>query len=120
MEIEAQRELDDDNLVLQGDAVTYEMTYTLNGFKYFDTASLIEIIALVLGAILRETDQIAEYHTSGFTARSVPSISIKDYLYRIAKCSRCTDECFILALIFIDRITERNKKLIIKSVNIHR
>lgn len=120
MEIEVQCELDEDNIVLQDDKISYEMAYTLNGFQYLNTGTLIEIIALVLGAILRETDQITEQFTSGFNARSVPSISIKDYLFRIAKGSHCSDECFILALIFVDRISERNKKFVIKSVNIHR
>lgn len=121
MDIENQGvEFNENNVVIQDDKISYEDAYTMNGAKLVSMPTLVEIIALVLGVILKETDKFEDNHASGFTAKSVPSISIKDYLKRIATCSHCSDECLILALIYIDRITERNKSFIIKSLNIHR
>ena len=122
MEIEIERPLqkDENNIVLQIDMMKYEDAYLLNNSELIDTFSLIEKIASVFIEILKETDKMQDFSTTVFHAKSVPSISIKDYLLRIAKCAHCSDECFILALIYIDRITERNKKFMIKSLNIHR
>lgn len=120
MDIETEGVTNVKTLVIQNEKNSYEDAYLLNGFRMLSGSTLIEIISLILEAILKETDKIQDTYPSGFTGRSVPSISIKDYLLRIAKNSQCSDECFILALIYLDRITERNKEFIIKSVNIHR
>lgn len=110
-----------DDIIVQGDGVSYEDAYIMNSHKVLDTQSLVEILSLILGAILKQTDsQYTEPYQSGFNAKSVPAISVRDYLFRIAKCSQCSDECLILALIYIDRIIERNSKFVIKSINIHR
>lgn len=120
MDIEAEGDSDLNKLIVQNEKVSYLEAYSLNGCEVVDTATLIEILAAILGRILTETDKFPDNNfSSGFTAKSVPSISVRDYLKRIATCSHCSDECFILALIYIDRITE-NKKFIIKSLNIHR
>lgn len=107
-------------LVVQGDRVSYRDAYKLNGFTFVETPILIEIISLILEAILKETDQIGETFLSGFTGKSVPGISVRDYLIRISTRSHCSDECLVLALIYIDRITEKIRKFMINSLNIHR
>ena len=120
MEIEKPLEKDENNIILQTDMIKYEDAYLLNNSELIDTYSLIDKIANVLIEIMKETDKIQDFSTTVFHAKSVPSISIKDYLVRIGKSAHCSDECFILALIYIDRITEKKKKFIIKSLNIHR
>jgi hypothetical protein len=59
--------------------------------------------------------QISKFH-----ALKAPPISIKDYLVRIAKYSHCSNECFVLALVYIDRIIQGNPSFIVNSLNIHR
>ena len=120
MDIEAEGEFNSKSLVIQDDKKSYEDAYILNGFRMIPNSNLIEVISLVLGVILKETDKIQEPYSTSFAARTLPAISIKDYLLRIAKNSHCSDECFILGLIYIDRITERNKNFIINSLNVHR
>jgi hypothetical protein len=112
--------LDDSKIIYQNELVPYENAYTANSLAVVDPYRLADVIASVLSEILRETDKIVDNYTTAFHAKSIPNISIKDYLYRIVKCSKCSQECLILALIYIDRINERNKNFIIKSVNIHR
>lgn len=112
--------IDDSKIVYQNELVPYEQAYTSNNSPLIETYKLADIIATVLTQILKETDPIVDSMKSAFHAKSVPSISIRDYLYRLIKCSKCSQECLILALVYIDRITEKNKDFLIKSVNIHR
>ncbi len=120
MELETVEDFDENKFIIQGDNVSYENAYHLNNFQIVDIGKLIEVISGVLTEIIKETDNIPEQFHSVFHAKSVPSISIKDYLTRIAKTSHCSQECLILALIYIDRLTERSKNFMIKSLNIHR
>ena len=120
MDIESQYQPNEGDLIVQGEFVSYRDAYELNGAPIVETQILIEIIALILGAVLEKTDQIPDTLSTPFNGKSVPAISIKDYLARIMKRAECSDECLILALIYIDRMTERNNKLVIKSINIHR
>jgi len=47
-----------------------------------------------------------------FYYRLVPQISIHDYLIRIAYWSRCTDDVFIIALVYIDKLIKRKNAMI--------
>ena len=112
--------LNEDSLVLQGEAISYEKAYTLNNCPLIDIFDLADVVSLVLSEILRETDRSTDFYVTVFHSKKIPGISIRDYLVRIIKCSKCSEESLVLALIYIDRLTERNKKFIIKSLNIHR
>merc|ERR1719384_645936 len=57
---------------------------------------------------------------SKFHALRPPPISIQDYLERIAKYSCCSEECFVLALIYIDRLIQQNPEFLVNSLNVHR
>jgi hypothetical protein len=54
-----------------------------------------------------------------FHALRPPSISIKDYLDRIQKYASCSSECFVLALVYIDRLIQQ-ADFTVSSLNIHR
>jgi len=54
-----------------------------------------------------------------FNALRLPQITIKAYLKRIAKFAHCSEECFVLALIYIDRII-RSQDFLVNSYNVHR
>eukprot|EP00388_Colpodella_angusta_P007905 GDKJ01021975.1.p1 GENE.GDKJ01021975.1~~GDKJ01021975.1.p1 ORF type:complete len:210 (+),score=31.32 GDKJ01021975.1:54-683(+) len=61
------------------------------------------------------TGEITRFH-----AVNVPTISVYDYLIRIAKFFYCSKECFVLSLIYIDRIVKIQPDFTINSLNIHR
>uniref|UniRef100_A0A7S2J040 Cyclin n=1 Tax=Zooxanthella nutricula TaxID=1333877 RepID=A0A7S2J040_9DINO len=48
-----------------------------------------------------------------------PDIGIRDFLALIRKRLRCSKECFILALIFIDRVVEASD-IVISNLTVHR
>ena len=42
------------------------------------------------------------------------------FFHRIAKYSACSKECFVLALVYIDRIIQNNHNFTVNSLNVHR
>jgi hypothetical protein len=120
MEVEYSKEAEEEGVVLQSDFVKYEEAYIINHSQIYDMFSLIETISIVLEGLIRETDKHFDSTTTAFHAKMIPDIRIRDYLYRIVKCSECSTESLILALIYIDRLIEKNNGFLIKSLNIHR
>jgi hypothetical protein len=59
-------------------------------------------------------EEITKFH-----ALKAPGISIKQYLERIHKYASCSTECFVLALIYIDRLIQNNN-FILSELNVHR
>lgn len=55
-----------------------------------------------------------------FHAYQVPKITIKDYLKRLARFPNCSEECFIIALIYIERLMCTNKHFFLNYNNVHR
>lgn len=83
---------------------------------------LVEVLADVLNRLCERNDRFMKNNTpvTRFHALRPPQITIKFYLQRIAKYSSCSEECFILALIYIDRLIRRNGKFLVNSLNVHR
>ena len=87
---------------------------------------LIDSISYVLATILNENKKLKNYKdiiksqsNMVFSAKSIPSISINDYLTRIQIYSEIEKSTLILALIQIDHICKKSK-LILTYYNIHR
>ena len=57
---------------------------------------------------------------SAFRALEPPPITIHGYMERIVTHAKCSDECFVCALIYIDRIIQTRPTFVISSFNIHR
>ena len=82
---------------------------------------LVDIIANILEDLTTETSNLNFHQKCRFNCKTPPKISIRKYLQRIKNyCRHCSEECFILAMIYIDRITEYNPQFIITKFNIHR
>jgi len=57
---------------------------------------------------------------SRFREAEEPEESVRDFLVRIRRSLRCSKECLILAMIYIDRAAERCPSLAIDSLTVHR
>lgn len=55
-----------------------------------------------------------------FHAVNEPNISIGEYITRIARYAGCSTECFVLCLVYIDRVLRQHKNFVISVLNIHR
>ncbi|CEO99991.1 Cyclin [Plasmodiophora brassicae] len=83
---------------------------------------IVPVLACVLNQLCARNDQLVMDPDSvtKFHALRPPSISILDYLERIGKYSACSGECFVLALVYIDRIISSNHNFTVNSLNVHR
>ena len=75
-------------------------------------AAVIKVLAAVLERLVSANGKIAEMDPgviTRFHALKPPSISVLSYLQRIHKYASCSTECFILALIYIDRLIQVRK-----------
>lgn len=84
--------------------------------------AVVPILSCVLNQLCKRNDKIPldPNCISKFHAMRPPQISILNYLERIAKYAACSGECFVLALIFVDRIIQFNPTFVVNSLNIHR
>lgn len=83
---------------------------------------LIEVLSEVLNRLCERNDRFIMNTTpiTRFHALRPPQITVKYYLQRIAKYSNCSEECFVLSLIYIDRLIRTNGNFLVNSLNVHR
>jgi len=84
--------------------------------------AIVPILACVLNQLCSRNDKITppDALITKFHALRPPAIELADYLNRIAKYACCSGECFVLALVYIDRIIQSNPTFVVNSLNIHR
>ena len=87
---------------------------------------LLNKINKILTIVLEENKTLKNYKEKlssqknmAFTSYNKPSLSIKDYLYRIQSYSEAEDNTIIIGLMYIDRICEHSS-VILTPYNIHR
>jgi len=82
--------------------------------------AVVAVLAAVLERLVNSNAHVPNgEHVTKFHALKAPAISIKQYLGRIHKYASCSTECFILSLIYIDRLIQRNN-FILSELNVHR
>ncbi len=62
-----------------------------------------------------DPDPITKFHS-----RKLPKISLLDYMCRIHKYTSCSSSCYLIALIYIDRVVQRNPQFALNRHNAHR
>mmetsp|Transcript_104549 Transcript_104549/g.181573 ORF Transcript_104549/g.181573 Transcript_104549/m.181573 type:complete len:340 (+) Transcript_104549:37-1056(+) len=55
-----------------------------------------------------------------FHARSVPKLSIQDYILRIRRHIPCSETCFVLSLVYMDRVSKCDSNTSITKLSCHR
>lgn len=91
--------------------------------------AIVQVLAVVLERLVTtnsrrsasssSSSELAQQEQTHFHAQRAPAIGILQYLERIHKYASCSKECFILALIYIDRLIARNDFLL-TELNVHR
>ncbi|KAH7433849.1 hypothetical protein KP509_07G089200 [Ceratopteris richardii] len=91
-----------------------------------ECATLIGVLASLIERVVARNKHCSpqsEGHCQKFAAfsgRCVPSISILQYLERIFAYAKCSDSCYVVAYLYIDRLLQQHPDLRITSLNIHR
>ena len=88
--------------------------------------SLLNKINKILEIVLEENKNLKNYNEKllsqknmSFTSYNKPSLSIKDYLYRIQSYTEAEDNTLIISLIYIDRLSEISS-IVLTPYNVHR
>lgn len=88
---------------------------------------IVPVVAAVLTQMVTRNDTMLQQNPAGATANVTvfhavrpPTISLRKYLERIERYAGCSSECYIIALVYVDTIIQRNKAFVISSLNIHR
>lgn len=82
--------------------------------------AVVAVLSAVLERLVNSNAHVpSDENVTKFHALKAPAISIEQYLERIHKYASCSTECFILALIYIDRLIQRNN-FILSELNVHR
>lgn len=103
--------------------VTGKNAVATNGVDFFVSSLACVLTHLVS---LRGDDVVVAPANNGATNLTVfhavrePNVSIQDYLFRIARYFLCSPECFVMALVYVDRIMKRHCDFIVCKLNIHR
>jgi hypothetical protein len=83
---------------------------------------IIRVLSCVLNKLIEanmNTPNVGSRDVTKFHALEPPTISVLDYLERIHKYACCSNECFILSLIYIDRLIQLNN-FALTALNVHR
>mmetsp|Transcript_11665 Transcript_11665/g.40844 ORF Transcript_11665/g.40844 Transcript_11665/m.40844 type:complete len:235 (-) Transcript_11665:36-740(-) len=85
--------------------------------------ALVRVLACVLQRLVAANDKSTAggpgMAVTKFHALRPPSIGVREYLERILKYASCSNPCFVLALVYIDRLIQRNN-FVLSSLNVHR
>ncbi|XP_022155727.1 cyclin-U4-1-like [Momordica charantia] len=85
---------------------------------------LITFLSSVLQRVAESNDHldsaIETQKSSAFHGLTRPGISLHSYLERILKYANCSNSCFIVAYVYLDRFAQRQPLLPINSYNVHR
>jgi len=81
---------------------------------------LVQVVSCVLCKLVAGNDAHGEQQPlTKFHALRAPAITIPEYMARVLKYSGCSSECFLLSLVYIDRLIQRSG-ILLTSLNIHR
>jgi hypothetical protein len=108
------------------------MAYQIDQKMIHDQEPMAEIMPNVITAMSSLLQRVSETNDdlrrpfrehkriSAFNAVTKPSISIRSYMERIFKYADCSDSCYIVAYIYLDRFIQKQPLLPIDSSNVHR
>lgn len=55
-----------------------------------------------------------------FDGKYAPQITIIDYILRLVECFQCTQECCLLAMVYIDRVLVEHPDVDVTALSVHR
>lgn len=88
------------------------------------TLEIVKLVSIVLQKIINNNASNMNVRKNEetflkFRSSYIPDVAIVDYLQRIQRYSKCNDSCFVLVLVYLDRLIEK-RGLILTPLNIHR
>lgn len=83
--------------------------------------TIVKVLGCVLEKLCKKNASLpnANRRVTKFHASRPPNIDVQAYLDRIYQYAACSGECFILALIYIDRLIQKSN-FVVTYLNVHR
>jgi len=87
-----------------------------------ESNTLVPVLSYILTKMIERNDKIPldDSNRTVFHAQKAPLISLQRYLERVLSFAPCSNSCFIIALIYIDRIIQNNASFVLNSLSVHR
>jgi len=86
-----------------------------------DDAMVVEGVGAILDNMVQLSNRGKQTHSmTCFHSARAPSISVKDYLARMQRFLGCSGECYILSLLYIDRLVKRRSWIQVTALSCHR
>jgi len=85
----------------------------------YESKAILQTLGCVLQTLVDSNAEVQNFSVTKFHASRPPSISVQDYLQRINRYSSCSQEVFILALIYIDKLIKESS-ICLNNLNVHR
>lgn len=81
----------------------------------------IALIAATLENVVRQNQDLRQSQPTSFDAVSAPAITVHRYLSRIRQYTKFQDECYVVALVYLDRLFQNHKAPFLPTAhNVHR
>lgn len=85
------------------------------------SADVMALIAASLERVVRHNHDLRQSQPTSFDAVAAPAISVHRYLARIRQYTKFHDECYIVALVYLDRLFRAHKAPFLPTQhNVHR
>jgi hypothetical protein len=55
-----------------------------------------------------------------FDAVRLPAITVSQYARRLEQYFRCSEECYVLSVVYIERVLQGNPSFVVNTLNVHR
>jgi hypothetical protein len=92
-----------------------------SGFAMGDGQEAIALIAATLENVVQQNQDLRQSQPTSFDAVSAPSITVHRYLSRIRQYTKFQDECYVVALVYLDRLFHTHKAPFLPTPhNVHR
>lgn len=88
--------------------------------KTIDLPNELGDVVNFVASMAKKLDEGTSESPTRFHSVSEPSVPIDAYVRRIAQCARCSPQCYVLALIYIDKVLRGDGPLRINKLTIHR
>lgn len=83
------------------------------------TYSIVKTVAHRLTDFIVD-DVISDGYLDVFCGSNIPKISISAYVFHMERHAQCSHECYIIAMILINRLTTNIPTLTLTKLNVHR
>jgi len=115
--VESDKKISCYDILCRGDLITLP---TSSGDKDKEVDKYFLVISNVLAKLVAKGDKIKSSNKQ-FRSSSgrLPPITLEAYIARLIQYAPCEKECFLAALLFMDRLAERHNFLF-NSMNVHR